>query len=162
MFRKSGLMWASVVTLLLSLVLSGCGGGAPQVDWELQISGDVGTPMTFSYEELAAMPQTELDEVLMEKSTGEDVVTSWSGVSAAELFEQAGAPGSYVSVTALAADGYAIEISYDEMSGAIVALKDSGEWIAEVTPDKGPIRLVCPQTPGNRWVFSLTELQVNQ
>ena len=27
--------------------------------------------------------------------------------------------------------------------------------------DHGPIRMVCPHTPANRWVFQLMELQVN-
>lgn len=153
----------SVVMLAgLSLLLASCGGGAPDVDWELGITGDVATPITVSYKELVGMPQVELDEVLMEKSTGEDEVTSWSGVPVAQLFDQAGAPESFSSVTALAADGYAIEITSDEIAGAIVALKDQGEWIAQVSPDKGPIRLVCPQTPGNRWVYQLIELQIHQ
>jgi DMSO/TMAO reductase YedYZ molybdopterin-dependent catalytic subunit len=160
--RKSSLAYALVLAGLFSALLVGCGGGAPDVDWELQVSGDVTNPITLSYAELVALPQVELDDLLMEKSTGEDVVTSWSGVPVTEIFRQAGAPEAYTSVTAFAADGYAIEITSDEMKEAIVALKDGGEWIAEVTPDKGPIRLVCPQTPGNRWVFQLTELQVNE
>jgi hypothetical protein len=151
-----------MLTLALSVLLTGCGGGSPDVDWELEITGDVATPLTVSYKELAGMTQVDLDEVLMEKSTGEDEVTGWSGVPVAELFDQAGAPDPFTSVTALAADGYAIEITSDEIAGAIVGLKDQGEWIAEVTPDKGPIRLVCPETPGNRWVFQLIELQVHQ
>jgi DMSO/TMAO reductase YedYZ molybdopterin-dependent catalytic subunit len=144
------------------LALTGCGGGAPSVDWELQVTGDVGNPTTLTYKDLAKMPQVDLSDVMMEKSTGEDEPTSWSGVPVSEIFKQAGAPDAFATVTAVAADGYAIEITYDEMSGAIIALKDRGEWIAEVTPDKGPIRLVCPQTPGNRWVFQLTELQVHE
>jgi len=152
----------ALIVVLSTLLLAGCGGGTPSVDWQLKITGDVANPTTLNYKDLAAMPQTELNDVMMEKSTSENVVTSWSGVSVAELLRQAGAPDGYTSVTALADDGYAIEITSDELSGAIVALKDQGEWIAEITPDKGPIRLVCPQTPGNRWVFQLTELQVHQ
>jgi DMSO/TMAO reductase YedYZ molybdopterin-dependent catalytic subunit len=160
-FGNKRIAFALILAVMFSALLVGC-GGAPNVDWELSIAGDVGNPTTLSYKDLAGMPQVDLNDILMEKSTGEDVVTSWSGVSVADLFKQAGAPDTYVSVTAFAADGYAIEITSDEMSGAIIALKDQGEWIAEVTPDKGPIRLVCPQTPGNRWVFQLTELHVNQ
>jgi DMSO/TMAO reductase YedYZ molybdopterin-dependent catalytic subunit len=114
-----------------------------------------------SYQDLAGMEQIELSDILMEKSTGENEVTSWGGVPVATLFEMAGVSG-YSTVTAVAADGYAIEISADELEGGIVAMTDKGEWIADVTPDKGPIRLVTPQTPGNRWVFQLAEIQVNQ
>jgi DMSO/TMAO reductase YedYZ molybdopterin-dependent catalytic subunit len=155
MSRKSVLLAA----LLLVLVLAGC-GGAPDVDWTLGVSGAVDNPLTLTYAELAEMPQTELGDILMEKSLGEDTMGDWSGVALDEILSQAGA-GEYVSITAVAGDGYAIEISKDELQDAIVALKENGEWIAEADPDHGPIRLVSPYTPANRWVFQLMELQVN-
>ena len=149
-----------VVTLLLVAGLAACGGAAPDVDWTLGVSGAVSEPLSLSYAELADMPQTELNDILMEKSLGEDTTGDWSGVALSEILDKAGA-GEFVSITAVAADGYAIEISKDELQDAIVALKENGEWIAEADPDHGPIRLVCPYTPANRWVFQLTDLQVN-
>jgi DMSO/TMAO reductase YedYZ molybdopterin-dependent catalytic subunit len=148
------------VTLLLVLGLAACGGATPDVDWDLGVSGAVSSPLTLSYAELADMPQAELSDILMEKSLGEDTTGNWSGVALTELLDKAGA-GEYVSITAVAGDGYAIEISKDELQDAIVALKENGEWIAEADPDHGPIRLVCPLTPANRWIFQLMELQVN-
>ena len=146
---------------LLAAVLTGCGGGSPNVDWELQVTGDVGNPITLSYDELVEMEQVNLDEITMEKSTGEDEVTSWSGPALDTILARAEA-GDPASVTAVAADGYAIDITSDELQGALVALKRGGEWITEVEPDNGPIRLVTPETPANRWVFQLQELQVHQ
>jgi DMSO/TMAO reductase YedYZ molybdopterin-dependent catalytic subunit len=144
----------------LLLSLTACGGSAPDVEWTLGVSGAVSNPLTLSYAELVDMPQTELSEILMEKSLGEDTTGDWSGVSLEEILAQAGA-GDYVSITAVAGDGYAIEISKDELQDAIVALQENGEWIAKADPDHGPIRLVCPYTPANRWIFQLMELQVN-
>lgn len=149
-----------VVALLLAVVLASCGGAAPKVDWTLGVSGAVSSPLSLSFADLADMEQTDLSDILMEKSLGEDTTGDWSGVALTDLLDKAGA-GEYVSITAVAGDGYAIEISKDELEGAIVALKENGEWIAEADPDHGPIRLVCPHTPANRWVFSLMELQVN-
>jgi DMSO/TMAO reductase YedYZ molybdopterin-dependent catalytic subunit len=148
------------VTLVLVLSLVACGGAAPDVDWTLGVSGAVSNPLTLSYADLADMPQADLSDILMEKSLGEDTTGDWSGVALTEILTRASA-GEYVSITAVAGDGYAIEISKDELEGAIVALKENGEWIAEADPDHGPIRLVCPYTPANRWVFQLQELQVN-
>jgi DMSO/TMAO reductase YedYZ molybdopterin-dependent catalytic subunit len=148
------------MTLLLVLGLAACGGGAPEVDWTLGVSGAVSNPLTLSFAELAGMPQTDLSDILMEKSLGEDTTGDWGGVALDEILAEAGA-GEYVSITAVAGDGYAIEISKDELQDAIVALKENGEWIAEADPDHGPIRLVSPHTPANRWVFQLMELQVN-
>ena len=160
---KKSVQTLRIVLLTLLLVsLSACGGS--KVDWDLTISGAVGNPLTLSYSELTDMPQTELSEILMEKSMGEDEVTSWSGVALSEIFERAEVDPDYGSVTATAADGYAIEISKDELQGAIVALKRGDEWITDMPEEegKGPIRLVCPETPANRWVFQLQEIQVNK
>jgi DMSO/TMAO reductase YedYZ molybdopterin-dependent catalytic subunit len=150
------------LAILLVMGLAGCGSGAPKVDWELKISGAVNKPLTLNYSDLAKMPQTELKDVLMEKSLGEDTVVSWSGVNLEDILKQAEASSNLASVTALAADGYAIEISKDELQDAIVALQENGEWIATADKDHGPIRLVCPHTPANRWVFQLQEIQVNE
>ena len=165
MKHKNGTVSMSVTALvgvLLVLALAGCGGGAPQVDWDLAVSGAVASPLTLSYSELADMPQTELEDILMEKSLGEDTVGSWSGVSLQEILDQAGATAGFASVTAVAADGYAIEISSEELQDGIVALKENGEWITKADPDRGPIRLVTPHTPANRWVFQIVEIQVNE
>ncbi len=157
---KKRFVLLSVLLLAGALVLTGCGSGAPKVDWELSITGDVETPLTLSYQDLAKMDMIDLNDILMEKSTGEDEITSWSGVPISTLLEQAGA-GDFSSVTAIAADGYAVEVPREELESGIVALKDDGEWIATASPDSGPIRLVTPQTPANRWVFQLVELQVH-
>lgn len=146
-----------VLAFILTLALTAC--GAPKVDWTLEVTGG-STPLNLGYAELAKMEQLDLGDTLMQKSLGEDEVDSWSGVPVAEIFKQAGVEG-YSSVTATAGDGYAIEITADEMEGAIVALKKNGEWITKAEADKGPIRLVCPETPANRWVFQLQKLQIN-
>ncbi len=153
--------WKPILVLsALLLALTAC-SGAPNVDWQLKISGDVDNPVTFTYKELVKKDRIDLNDIQMEKSTGEDEIRSWSGVRLSELLNEAGA-GDFSTITALAADGYAIEVSADELDNAIVALKDGGEWIADVSPDKGPIRLVTPETPANRWVFQLAEIQVNK
>jgi DMSO/TMAO reductase YedYZ molybdopterin-dependent catalytic subunit len=139
------------------LLLSAC--GAPNVDWTLSISGEVSHPTSFSYKELANMPQVDLNDVYMEKSRGEDEVRSFSGVELCILLEEAGAPENFSSITAYAADGYAIDISKDELVDGIVAMKDGGEWMAD--SEEGPIRLVFPTTPANRWIYQITEIVVN-
>jgi len=156
MRRKAALTMA--IVLVAGLVAC---GGAPKVEWDLEVGGAVSNPVTLSYADLAGMPQVDLKDILMEKSVGEDEVVSWSGVALDEVLSKAGA-GSYASLTAVAADGYAIEISKDELQDGIVALKENGEWINKADPDHGPIRLVTPHTPANRWVFQLQALQVNE
>jgi len=156
---KRNWYWMLVVGLVMMIALTAC-GGAPQVDWTLEISGAVDNPLTLDYGTLVSLPQIDLTDVLMQKSLGEDEVASWSGPALDGIFEKAGV-GDYSTVTATAADGYAVEISRDELQGAIIALKKDGAWITKAEPDKGPIRLVCPETPANRWVFQIQKIQVN-
>ena len=148
-----------LVLLLIPMLIIAC--GVPNLEWELTISGDVSNPVTFTFEELANMDLVDLNDVLMEKSRGEDEVRSFSGVSLDSLFEIAGAPDDFSTITIKAADGYAIEISKNEMANGIVALKQSNKWIVDVEPDAGPIRLVFPSTPADHWVFQVIEIIVN-
>jgi DMSO/TMAO reductase YedYZ molybdopterin-dependent catalytic subunit len=147
--------------ILAGIVFSSCSAG-PKVDWNVKVGGAVEKPLDLKFQDLVNMPQTDLKDILMDKSIGEDETTTWSGVKLDEIFTQAGAAGDFATITALAADGYAIEITKDELKDAIIALKQNGEWIQKSDPEHGPIRLVCPQTPANRWVYQLTEIQINQ
>ncbi|MGC9359694.1 MAG: molybdopterin-dependent oxidoreductase [Anaerolineae bacterium] len=155
MQKRRLLLWL----LLAALLLVGC--GAPKVDWTLSVTGAVDKPLTLTYRELSRMDQEDLSEILMQRTHGEDSVGDWSGVALDTLLSEAQAHEDWVSITASAADGYVSEVNRDDLEGAIVALKEQGEWIAESDPDHGPIRLVCPLTPADRWVFQLTELEVN-
>ncbi len=156
--ERRSILW--LFLFIVPLLLSAC--GAPNVEWELAITGDVSNPTSFTFKELANMPQIDLSDVYMEKSRGEDEVRSFIGVDLASLLKEAGAPEDFSSITAYAADGYAIEISKDEMVDGIIALKDGGEWIAMQDTDEGPIRLVFPTTPANRWIYQINEIVVNQ
>jgi len=149
-----------VLLIFLSAALTAC-SSAPNVEWELEVSGAVDNPAVFTYKELADLPHVDLTDVLMEKSRGEDEIRSFSGVELAVILEMAGATEDFSSITAIAADGYAIEITPDEMVDGIVALKDGDDWIVNSDPKAGPIRLVFPTTPANRWVFQLNQIVVN-
>lgn len=145
------------------LIVAGCGGAAsraPEVDWTLTVEGEVDSPLSLSYADLAGMEQVSLDQVLMQKSRGEDTVNDWQGVPLTALFEQSGADADASGITALAADGYAIMVPMADLEDAIVALKQDGEWIATLSPDQGPIRLVVPNKPSNHWVFQLETIMV--
>jgi DMSO/TMAO reductase YedYZ molybdopterin-dependent catalytic subunit len=149
-----------VLLIILSAALTAC-SSAPNVDWELAVTGEVDNPTVFTFAELADLPQVDVNDVLMEKSRGEDEIRSFSGVELAVILEMAGAAEDFSSITAIAADGYAIEITPDELVDGIVALKDGSDWIVKSDPNAGPIRLVFPTTPANRWVFQINEIVVN-
>ncbi len=147
--------------LIATTVLLAACSGRPNVDWELSVTGAVSSPTVFTFNELADLPQMSLTDVLMEKTRGEDEFRSFDGVALALILNQVGAQDGFSSITARAADGYAVEITSDELIDGIVALKDGGDWIVNTEPVAGPIRLVFPATPANRWVFQVVEIVVN-
>ena len=144
----------------LAIALTAC-ATHPNVDWKLQISGAVNKPLGLTYADLAGMPQKELKDVLMQKTTSEDTVNTWVGVPLDELATKTGADPQYVTILAKGDDGYEILISKNELKDAIIALKMDGNWIAEKDKAHGPIRLVCPDTPASKWIYALVEIQFN-
>ena len=159
MFKNTKKLFCLLI-IIIPIILTGC-SSVPKVEWELTISGEVTNPVTYTFDDLANMEMIDLNEVYMERSHGEDEIRSFSGISLAALLEAAGAIEDYSTLTAIAGDGYAIEISNDETADGIVAMKQSGNWIVDEDPDAGPIRLVFPLTPANRWVFQIQEIIVN-
>lgn len=153
-----------VVLVAAVLLMAGCGGAAgpqaPEVDWTLNVEGEVGKSLALSYADLAAMEQSSLSQVLMQKSRGEDTVNDWEGVSLSAIMEQAEAVPGASGITAMAADGYAIMIPLVDLENAIVALKMDGDWITTSDADHGPIRLVVPNKPSNHWIFQLEMIVV--
>jgi hypothetical protein len=137
--------------LLVAGLLVACGGSAPDVDWTLGLSGDASSPLTVGYAELVEMPQLELDQVLMEKSLGEDITGDWSGVFLDELLAEAGA-GEYVIITAIADDGYTAETTLAE-------IQDCADCILSFR-NQGGFSIVAPGFPGNMQVKGVVEIQV--
>ncbi|MCJ7695561.1 MAG: molybdopterin-dependent oxidoreductase, partial [Anaerolineaceae bacterium] len=136
----------TLIILALVISLAGC-KSVPNIEWEFKITGAVTAPNTLTFEELTELEQVSLNDVFMSKTYGEDEFRSFSGIPIENLFERAGANKDMVSITALAADGYAIEIPLADLEGGILALKDGGEWIIDKEPESGPLRLVFPKTP---------------
>jgi DMSO/TMAO reductase YedYZ molybdopterin-dependent catalytic subunit len=147
-----------LIAILFSLVLTSCGSSAPKVDWELSITGAVSKPLTLSYKDLTKRDQVTLEQILMQKSHGEDQINTWEGPALASILEEAGASANAVSLICTASDSYAKEIPMADLDDSIIALKMDGKWIAG--EGKGPIRLVVPSKPSDRWLFQLTSIEV--
>lgn len=149
-----------LVAVLLLPVLAACaGGGAPRVDWEVRITGAVSNPMTLTYNDLAKREMVTLENVLMRRSQGEDRTNTWEGPSLAAILEEAGMSANATGLVCPAADGYAMEMTMDDLKDGIIALKVDGEWIAATDPSD-PLRIVLPDKPANFWVRQLIEINV--
>lgn len=160
MKRTIGLLVA--IALVSTLILTACGSaaGVPKVDWTVKVSGAVSKPMTLAFKDLAKRPQVTLKDVLMRRSQGEDTKNSWEGPSVMAILKDAGVSVKAKGVVCSATDGYAKELTVDELKDAIIALKQDGKWISP--NEKGPIRLVVPDKPANSWIAGLVELKVSE
>ncbi len=129
----------------------------PHVNASLELMGSgLGRPTVFTFEQLARMEMTRLEDVMMLKSHEPDETTSWEGPSLQVLLTAAQIKPGPMSFTVVATDGYGIECAPDDLESTIVALKDgNGRWLAEIG-DKCPLRLVPPNRPGNYWVMYLS------
>ena len=123
-------------------------GDVPDVDlatWELRVFGEVEEPLTLTWDELAALPQTEL-------TTDIHCVTRWSrfdthfrGVHWRELAERVRPKPSARFVVAHAEQGFTanVPLAYLEDDDALLATEADGE---PLTPEHGwPLRLVIPR-----------------
>ena len=168
------LMTVPAVVWVCALALSGCasehrrqvardqdnprfGREVPPVEWTLKLKGSgLGKPAVFSFEKLAGMEMTRLDKVLMRKTHGPDLLTSWRGPSLEGLLSAAKIKPGPMKVILEAEGGYGVRCTVDDLKSAVVALQDGeGRWLAEVGERASPIRLVVPERPGNYWVRDL-------
>lgn len=150
------------VLCIISLItlLAGCSPDAPNVQWNLAVTGEVAAPFTLSYAELVRMPQTPLKDIVVQPALLTDEITgTWSGVPLQAIFEDAEVE-EYSHLIAVSAEGEKRIVAKIHTEDAIVALKTGDAWIAEAEPDKGPIYLLTPGTLMNRWVTQLEEIQV--
>ncbi len=162
---KKGFALLILLFVVLATVACGSAGGggaanAPKVDWTLSITGAVSKPLTLSYADLAKRPQTTLKDVTMTRSQGEATKNAWTGPALADLFKEAGISANAKGITCLAKDGYAMEMTMDDVKNAIIAMKQDDQWIN--AGDKGPIRLVAPDKTANFWVAQLQEIKVSE
>ena len=134
---------------------------APQVDWTIELAGlGLEQPTTFTFEQLAAMPMTKLDDLLMLKTHEGDELTGWEGPPLDALLAAARIKPGPMTLRLEAADGYEKTATLADLEGAIVALKDGkGRWLAE-SKKRSIVRLVPPKKPGDYWISRLSRVTV--
>ena len=117
--------------------------------WKLDIKGMVDNPLTFSYDELSAMPQVERIVTLtcVSNDVGGDLVgnATWQGVLLKPLLEQAGVHPDAEQVYSTSLDkfttGFPVSVAMDGRD-AMVALGMNG--VALPLEHGYPARLVVP------------------
>ncbi len=140
----------------------------PQVDpagWTLEIGGMVDRPLSFTLDELLALPQVEADITLqcVSNEVGGDLVglARWQGVLLRDLLAQAGVQPGAGQVVGRSVDdftaGFPLSYATDDRF-AMVALGMNGELLP--VEHGFPARLVVPGLYGyvsaTKWLQSIT------
>jgi len=122
-------------------------GSVPQVDlatWDFTVTGEVENPIRLSFDELMALPQTELTTDIHCVTRWSRFDTSFRGVHWRELAKLVRPKPTARFVVAHAEQGFTSNLPLEALGAdeAIVAWEADGEAL---TPDHGwPLRLVVP------------------
>jgi DMSO/TMAO reductase YedYZ molybdopterin-dependent catalytic subunit len=126
-------------------------------DWSFEIRGAVSQPVSWSWDELLALPRETptVDIHCVTQWTKFD--TTWTGVSIDRLLAQAGPLDARFAV-AHAADGYETNLPLDDLTGGRAWLVWEYEGEPLTPPHGGPARLLVPHLyfwKSAKWVRGL-------
>ncbi|MDQ3459130.1 MAG: molybdopterin-dependent oxidoreductase [Deinococcota bacterium] len=137
----------------------------PEEGWQLRITGLVENELTFTLDELRALPSVERTSTLMcvSNQVGGNLIgnSSWTGVPLSELLAMAGVGPGVEKLILRAADNYAdsFPLSSAFHEGVILAYLHNGE---PLTRDHGfPARLLIPEIYGMKNVKWLQEIELS-
>ena len=143
-------------------------GTVPQTDlatWDFKVFGEVEEPLTLTYEELQALPQTEITIDIHCVTRWSRFDTSFKGVHWCELAKLVRPKPSAHFVLAHAEQGFTSNVPLDALEDdhALVAWEADG---APLEPDHGwPLRLVVPSRyfwKSAKWLLGLELLSADQ
>lgn len=133
--------------------------------WRLRVDGRVGTPRTYTFEELAAQPGVVTQEATLScisNAVGDGLASNaiWRGLPLRQLLEVAGLPTPFAKIVFHGADNYVDTVLPDKALDptTFVAWEMNG---APLSPRHGyPVRLVVPGRFGEKSVKWLTRIEV--
>jgi DMSO/TMAO reductase YedYZ molybdopterin-dependent catalytic subunit len=143
-------------------------GSVPRTDlqtWDFRVFGEVETELVLTYDELQALPQTEITADIHCVTRWSRFDTSFTGVRWHELAQLAKPKPSARFVLAHAEQGFTSNIPLDALEDehSLIAWEADGE---PLTPDHGwPLRLVVPSRyfwKSAKWLRGLELLAVDQ
>lgn len=138
----------------------------PQVDvrrWRLEVAGLVENTITFTYDEIKALPSIEQYATLacISNEVGGDLIGNalWRGVRLRDVLEKAALKQRVIDIVLRASDDYTDSIPLDRATadGTLLVYEMNGE---PLTPEHGfPVRLFVPAIYGMKNVKWITRIE---
>lgn len=136
-------------------------GSVPSVDlatWDFRVFGEVENPIRLTWEEVQALPRTNLVTDIHCVTRWSKLDTHWSGVPIGAVLAAAGVKPGATHVLAHAEQGYTANLPLEVLDDDDVILADTYEG-EPLTPEHGwPLRLVVPKRyfwKGPKWIRGL-------
>jgi hypothetical protein len=137
-------------------------GEIPNIEkenWTLTITGAVENELVFDYENLTQM-ESVTEIATLECVDGPYGTAEWKGIPLYRILELAGLNTSAKDLIFYAADNYSDSLNLKEASAKniLLAYKMNG---VDLPPTQGfPLRLVCPDHYGYKWVKWIVKIEV--
>jgi hypothetical protein len=137
-------------------------GEIPNIEkdnWSLTITGAVENEITFNYENLTQRGSVS-EIATLECVDGPFGTAKWEGIPLFRILELAGVLTSAKDLVFYAADNYTDSLNLKEASAknVLLAFKMNG---VDLPPAQGfPVRLVCPDHYGYKWVKWIVKIEV--
>lgn len=133
-------------------------GVKPKVDaqsWTLKVDGAVDEPLLISYEQLRALPQTELSADFHCVTTWSRMDLSWVGVRFSDLIALAAPHADAAFVLCHACDDYTTNLPLHEALKDDVLVAHTVQGAPLPHEHGGPVRMITPQLyawKGAKWI----------
>ncbi len=137
-------------------------GGIPDIkkeNWTLEIEGKVDNPIRFDYDNFTSLESIKLTATL-ECVDGPSGTAEWEGIPLVDILGIAGIRDDAYDIVFYAEDDYSDSLNMEEASeeNIILAFKMNRETLPK---EQGfPVRLVCPDHYGYKWVKWIVKIKV--
>jgi DMSO/TMAO reductase YedYZ molybdopterin-dependent catalytic subunit len=137
----------------------------PTDDWQLTIDGLVDTPLVLSWDDLMALPQSEVTTDIHCVTRWTKLDTVWQGVWLDDIFARAGVKPTATHLLASSYGGYTTNVPLAEVTAQKAMIAHTYDN-SPLTPEHGgPARLFVPALyfwKSAKWVNRLTLLDKDQ
>ena len=114
-------------------------------DWKLSVDGLVENPVSFTYPQLMALPQSESVSDIHCVTKWSRYDNHWAGVSSRDLIALVRPKAEVGYVIFHAYDGYATNVTLDAFAADDVVIAHSWEGYPITRQHGGPVRIVIPR-----------------
>jgi DMSO/TMAO reductase YedYZ molybdopterin-dependent catalytic subunit len=128
-------------------------------DWSLSVGGAVETPLSWTWDQFMAQPQTELVTDIHCVTTWSRYDNTWRGVSARHLLEQVRPRPGADFIMFRSYDGYTTNVPLARFADDDVMLAHSWQGAPLTREHGGPVRVVIPKLyfwKSAKWLRAIT------